>query len=119
MAVLGLFSLVGCSNASGDGGSGDGSSSTNTFVGAWENENYGTLTFSASGTVSNSALLPTAGGATYKYTVDGSTAIINWVVAGTSTRLATATLNGETLTFHVPGSLSITFTKQTSSSTKK
>lgn len=118
MVVLGLFSLVGCSNASGGGGSGDGSSSTNAFVGAWENSIYGTLTFSANGSVSCSKLLPPTA-YTYSYTVDGSTATIYANYQGIRQPTATVTLNQDgTLTYNLSG-MRYTFTKQTSSSIKK
>lgn len=114
MAVLGLFSLVGCSNASGGGGSGNGSNSPNDFVGTWKYSSQ-ELVFKADGTVSGDLLYTFAEQSSSTYTVSGNVATIK----SGFTVTVTATLNQDgSLTFSGKNT-KITLTKQTSSSTKK
>ena len=121
VAVLGLVSLIGCSNASG-GGTTNGSSGAETggskvdpnnpFVGTWEiktsDTTTSTLIFRSNGTMGGS-LIPITG---YTYTVADSVATISYTAQGHNRVVATATLKGEnTLEYSAPPS-QLTLTKK-------
>lgn len=114
VAVVGLISLIGCSNptAGGTEAAGGKVDPNNPFVGTWEmienDKTYGTLIFRSNGTMGGS-LIPIA---ECTYTVADSVATIAYTAQGYNQKVGTATLTGNnTLTYSVPGT-SLNLTKK-------
>ena len=106
MAVVGLISLIGCSNPTAGGTESVGGKvdPNNPFVGTWEvienGTEYGTLIFRSNGTMGGTLISITG----YTYTVADSVATIAYTAQGYNQKVGTATLtDNNTLTYSVSG----------------